>query len=538
LNIDSDGGTNDFIMGGGTATFGNLNIGLVGGESNSTSEIIGGTASFTNTTLGSSGNTLGALTINDTTGSVSLGVVTVVRDYGTGLVIQAGTVTATSLNIEGNADHTADMTISGGSLTIGNTGSTNAFTVGEGGDGGNLTITAGSLTYLGTDGLLLNIAAVPAAVTLTGGTTSLTGITLDDANTATTTSTLAVKTGATLYLGGVGLKEGSFNASASITLATATIGALANWTSSAPIALTSGDTTTFQTQNASGTSFTITLSGTISATGGILRNTGTGTLVLSGSNTYTGGTTISSGTVEFDTTTSMPATGAVAVSNGATLAVMVGSGTGQFTNSTSTTTNGSIGALLAGLGGQSGSTVSWSSGSALGLDTTNAAGGFAYVGNITTAGLGLTKLGTGTLTLSGTNSYTGPTTVTSGALTITGNLTGTSSVSVASGATLDLTASTVSTTGAITNNGTLVLGNGVTLSSTGTFTNNGTLDLTADPSYTLPGNFVNHGTVLAAPNQAQPADTPTMSQWELAAMAALLLLTAGGCLWRRPVARW
>jgi autotransporter-associated beta strand protein len=144
---------------------------------------------------------------------------------------------------------------------------------------------------------------------------------------------------------------------------------------------------------------------------------------------------------------------------------------------------------------------------------------------------GFTKAGSGIMTLSsGANTYTGATTVSGGELIIVGPFTSSSSVSIASGATLDVPSGNFSTSGTITNNGTLVLGSGVTLSSTGTFTNNGTLDLTNDPTYTPSGNFVNNGTVLTVP----PADTPTAPPWALITIACLLFLIGGGYFVRKP----
>ena len=142
---------------------------------------------------------------------------------------------------------------------------------------------------------------------------------------------------------------------------------------------------------------------------------GPNTLILSGSNTYSGGTTITSGTLQFAKPVSQPATGAVTVGTGTTLAVNVG-GAGEWT--TGTSGNGTIGGLLAGLGGQSGGTVTYNGNVALGFDTTNGGPTQTYTGAIGNVGttLGITKLGTNTLELSGTNTYTGATTVNSGTL--------------------------------------------------------------------------------------------------------------------------
>lgn len=170
-----------------------------------------------------------------------------------------------------------------------------------------------------------------------------------------------------------------------------------------------------------------------------LNKVGTGTMTLSGANTYTAGTTIGGGTLQFANILAMPASGNVSATAGTTLAVNVG-GLGEFTAG-STSTNGSIGGLLNGLGGQAGSTVSFASGSSLGIDTTNAGGSVTYGGNIGSGAPGITKLGTGTLTLSGKNTYTSATTVNAGALSITGSL-GNTTTTVNSGGTFEGTGST------------------------------------------------------------------------------------------------
>lgn len=198
---------------------------------------------------------------------------------------------------------------------------------------------------------------------------------------------------------------------------------------------------------------------------------GTNLLMLGGNQTYTGGSIINAGTLQFSQLASMPAVGTVAVQSGATLAVNVG-GIGEFSNAT--TGHGSIGGLLAGLGGQSGSSVSYIGDVTLGIDTTNAPGGaLSYAGAIGNVGstLGLAKLGSGTLTLTGATNYTGATTISGGALEVQ---------------------VTISSTSAIANSGSLILNSttpqtyGVAITGTGSLTQagSGTLTLTGTNTYT------------------------------------------------------
>ena len=150
----------------------------------------------------------------------------------------------------------------------------------------------------------------------------------------------------------------------------------------------------------------LTYAGCISGSGS-LTQTGPGILTLTGSNTYTGGTAIKAGTLQATSTASLPgyaSTGKITVASGGVLAVSV-AGSGW--------TAANVGTLL------SSNRSGFASGSALGVDTT--AGNFSYASNIA-GSMGLAKLGANTLTLSGSNTYTGPTTISQGELTINGSL--------------------------------------------------------------------------------------------------------------------
>jgi len=128
-----------------------------------------------------------------------------------------------------------------------------------------------------------------------------------------------------------------------------------------------------------------TMEGDLSGAGASLTKTGPGTLMLNAANTntYDSGSTINGGALWFRSLTSMPASGAVTVNDGAILGVSVGGG-GQWT--TGTSGNGTIGGLLAGLGGQSGGTVSYVGNVNLGLYCTN---NQTYAGNIGDVGTSL-----------------------------------------------------------------------------------------------------------------------------------------------------
>jgi fibronectin-binding autotransporter adhesin len=217
-------------------------------------------------------------------------------------------------------------------------------------------------------------------------------------------------------------------------------------------------------------------SGTISGTG-TLTQSGSGTLILSGANTYTGGTTISAGTLQIGTGST---TGALEgdITDNATLVfdrsdsvIFNGtiSGTGTLTQSGSGTlilsgantyTGGTTigtGTLQVGNGGTSGSIV--------GAVTDNGSLVFNRSDSVTFGGVisgtgSLTQNGrSGTLSLTGKNTYSGNTNVNAGTLFVDGSLGG-GAVTVASGATLGGTG-TIGGAVTIQDGGTLAPGDSV-----------------------------------------------------------------------------
>ncbi len=167
---------------------------------------------------------------------------------------------------------------------------------------------------------------------------------------------------------------------------------------------------------------------------------GAGRWILSGTNTYTGVTTVNGGILQFakevalynNTPASWLKTNII-VNSGGTIAFNVG-GVGEFTNGDITTLLGNLSVGINNNGLRSGSRV--------GFDTTNAVGTFTVgdlIANSTGTGsgaVGLTKLGTGTLALTNSNTYTGATIVNEGTLLVNGSTAAGSAVTVNTGATL------------------------------------------------------------------------------------------------------
>jgi fibronectin-binding autotransporter adhesin len=393
-----------------------------------------------------------------------------------------------------------------GTLTL---GGANTYT-------GGTTVTAGTLAVNGstsaTGTVAVGTAGTLAGTGTIGGATSLTGGGVINLNAGTIAGGLAVTGG---NWNGTGTVGGAVTASSGIL----TLGSGSNLTANGGVAVTGTGsiagtgTVTGNINYTSGTGSTF--AGVIAGSGkSVTMNSGGTTLTLGGANTYTGGTTITAGTLAVNGSTS--ATGTVAVGTAGTLAgtgtvggnaTLTGNGiinlaagriagtlaitggnwngtgsvTGQVTSSSGALTFGSNSTLTAPTGLLvSGGTIAGSSSSTINSSlnyTSSSASTFA--GTIAGAGNTVTVDNSGgSLTLTGTNSYTGATTVTAGTLAVNGSTASGSAVQVNTGGTLagtgtvngntTVTGGTVDLTGGTIGGTLTVNGTGGTFNGSGT----------------------------------------------------------------------
>ncbi len=401
-------------------------------------------------TFGGSGSIAGVGNLSVVAGTLQLNTsntysgATTISSAGTlSLGGTIGSGAGTAISTAGTFNESSTGVIAGGSSLL-NTG--NATLAGVNSYSGSTTVSGGAL----------NIQNNSALGTGTGNTTS--GVTVATGAALQMQGNISTTTAVPLTLNGTGVTgngalenvSGANTYSGLITLAgNTTIGSDAG-----TLAITNPGTIT-------GSGFNLTLVGSgngsiasIIGTGaGTVTMNGAGTWTLSGNNTFTGSTVISSGTLQL----------------GAALALQ--NSTLNFNNQGGTLSFGSLTAAT--LGGLTGSqNLALNNGSAaVALTVGNNNGNTTYSGNLSGNG-SLAKAGTGTLILSGNNSFTGSTTVSVGTLTITGSNSGNGSYSVSSVGTLTIgsgagTVSASSVTLANGGNGVLNLNGGVLLLGSG-----------------------------------------------------------------------
>jgi len=460
--------------------------------------IIAGGGSYTNFIV-SGTNTLGANNGYATNTTLQIGF------SGTGEVDMAGySQTIRGLGNNGNVYLglvSNSVSATNSVLTL-NTTATNASQLYLGNIAGNITLNAsgngtqtfsGTNTYSGVTTISGGVLEFQTANSLYGGSNSL-----------WTAANIVVQSNGTVAFG-VGTNSNAFTTSNITTL-------LGNLTNSTNVnnGLLAGSSFGL---DATGTNFTLTnnLANTTGTGGGQLGlyALGAGVVTVNGTNTYTGPTVISGGALEFQNSNSLyggsnalwNAQNLIVQTNG-TVAFSVGTNAGAFTTSNITAILGSIGGAVTNNGLEAGSYIGFDA-TGTNFTLTNLVTNTFGVGG---GAVGIASLGSGTLTITNANTYSGNTLLYGGTLAISNSAalgTGTITFTNNGNATISaLAALNVTNNYAIGTNSTATFteASGVSLTNSGVIAGSGSITETGGGTLTLTANNTYTGTTLITNN--------------------------------------
>ena len=452
---------------GGTSTFNGSGVSSTGTQTYSGAVSLG-----TSTTLSGPSIALGSavalganvLTIDSSGASTSAAAIS-----GTGGLTKSG---AGTLTVSGANAYTGATTINAGTLALGASGvlsDTTAVTVASGAtlNVAGFNETVGSLAGSGA----VSLGAGTLTVGADNSTTTYSGVIGGTGGLTKTGSGTFTLSGANSYTGATTVDAGTLASGASGVIAdasTVTVASGASWNLAdfgetvGAIAGAGNVVLGSATLTAGGNNSSTTFSGVLSGAGGLTK-AGSGTLTLTGANTFTGATTINAGSLANGVAGALNDVSAVTVASGATWNL---AGFNETVGSLSGSGNVTLGAGVLTTGADNSNTT--------------------FAGVVSGSG-GVSKVGSGTFTVSGVNTYTGTTTVSAGKLSIAAaSGLGTGNISLGGGTleasnTLDLAARTVT----LTADSTVSSVGGKTLSG-GVFSGTGrTLTLTGGGNFTL-----------------------------------------------------